>query len=80
MTRSSLRCVRDEDGGFTATALGTESTPGRDSGRVARHGKDRVRAIFDESMELPKIIRLHFVREEIWRMSCRATFEGPRFW
>jgi hypothetical protein len=27
--------------------------------------KDAVKCYFDESMEVPKIIRLHFVREEI---------------
>ncbi len=27
--------------------------------------KDAVRCYFDETMEAPKIIRLHFVREEI---------------
>jgi hypothetical protein len=27
--------------------------------------REAVRCYFDETMELPKIIRLHFVREEI---------------
>jgi hypothetical protein len=32
---------------------------------MARHVKDAVQRYFDETMEAPKIIRLHFVRDEV---------------
>jgi hypothetical protein len=56
----------DVDGGYTATALGygiyTQSNSLDElRGRV----RDAVACYFDESDEGPKIIRLHFVRDEV---------------
>lgn len=60
--------VREDeaDGGFTATALGYGiSTQAETLEELRSAVKDAVNCYFDESMQRPKIIRLHFVREEI---------------
>jgi predicted RNase H-like HicB family nuclease len=60
--------VREDevDGGFTASALGYGiHTQGDAVEELRAMVKDAVRFYFDESMEAPKIIRLHFVRDEI---------------
>ena len=60
--------VRDDeaDGGFTASALGYGiHTQGETVEEVRAMVKDAVRCYFDEGMEAPKIIRLHFVRDEV---------------
>lgn len=53
------------EGGFTARALG-ESVFAEADNLTDLHGKvrDAVRCHFDED-RIPKVIRLHFVREEI---------------
>ena len=60
--------VREDevDGGYTASALGYGiHTQGDSLEELRAMVKDAVGCYFDESMEAPKIIRLHFVREEI---------------
>jgi predicted RNase H-like HicB family nuclease len=60
--------VREDeaDGGFTASALGYGiHTQGDTVEEVRTMVKDAVRCYFDETMEAPKIIRLHFVRDEV---------------
>jgi len=60
--------VREDetDGGYTASALGYGiHTQGETMEELRAMVKDAVRCYFDETMEAPKIIRLHFVREEI---------------
>jgi predicted RNase H-like HicB family nuclease len=60
--------VREDevDGGYTASALGYGiHTQGDTLEELRAMVKDAVHCYFDESMEAPKIIRLHFVREEI---------------
>jgi predicted RNase H-like HicB family nuclease len=60
--------VREDeaDGGYTASALGYGiHTQGDSLDELRAMVKDAVRCYFDETMEAPKIIRLHFVREEI---------------
>lgn len=60
--------VREDevDGGFTASALGYGiHTQGNTVEELRSMVKDAVRCYFDESMEAPKIIRLHFVRDEV---------------
>jgi predicted RNase H-like HicB family nuclease len=60
--------VREDeaDGGYTATALGYGiHTQANTVEELRTMVKDAVACYFDESMEAPKIIRLHFVREEI---------------
>jgi predicted RNase H-like HicB family nuclease len=60
--------VREDevDGGYTASALGYGiHTQGNSLEELRAMVKDAVRCYFDETMEAPKVIRLHFVREEI---------------
>ena len=60
--------VREDeaDGGYTASALGYGiHTQGETLEELRAMVKDAVNCYFDETMEAPKIIRLHFVREEI---------------
>jgi len=60
--------VREDelDGGYTASALGYGIHTQADSLEELRAMvKDAVRCYFDETMVAPKIIRLHFVREEV---------------
>jgi hypothetical protein len=53
------------DGGYTARALGESIFTEADSMKEL-HGqvRDAVRCHFDEG-EAPKVVRLHFVREEV---------------
>jgi predicted RNase H-like HicB family nuclease len=60
--------VREDetDGGYTAAALGYGiHTQGETLEELRTMVRDAVACYFDERMEAPKIIRLHFVREEI---------------
>ena len=53
------------EGGFTARALGTSIfTEAEDLEGLHANVRDAVSCHFDEAMR-PKMIRLHFVREEI---------------
>ena len=66
MTEIIFEVREDEaDGGYTATALGYGiSTQAETVEELRAMVKDAVNCYFDESMQAPKIIRLHFVREE----------------
>ena len=60
--------VREDevDGGYTATALGYGiHTQGNTLDELRTMVKDAVNCFFDETMKSPKIIRLHFVRDEV---------------
>jgi predicted RNase H-like HicB family nuclease len=60
--------VREDevDGGYTANTLGFGiHTQGETLEELRTMVKDAVKCYFDESMEAPKIIRLHFVRDEV---------------
>jgi predicted RNase H-like HicB family nuclease len=60
--------VREDevDGGYTASALGYGiHTQGETLEELRAMVKDAVDCYFDESMESPRIIRLHFVRDEV---------------
>ena len=60
--------VREDevDGGYTATALGYGiHTQGDTLEELRAMVKDAVDCYFDETMEAPKLIRLHFVRDEV---------------
>jgi hypothetical protein len=53
------------EGGFTARALGESIfTEGNDLADLHAQVRDAVRCHFDEG-KVPKVIRLHFVREEV---------------
>ena len=54
------------DGGYTASALGYGiHTEGDSLENIRRNVKEAVDCYFDDTMPRPKLIRLHFVREEI---------------
>jgi predicted RNase H-like HicB family nuclease len=60
--------VREDevDGGYIATALGYGiHTQGETLEDLRAMVKDAVKCYFDESTPSPKIIRLHFVRDEV---------------
>jgi predicted RNase H-like HicB family nuclease len=60
--------VRDDeiDGGYTASALGAGvHTEGDTLEELRANVKEAVDCYFDETMEAPKVIRLHFVRDEV---------------
>ncbi|HEY1646564.1 MAG TPA: 2-oxoisovalerate dehydrogenase [Terracidiphilus sp.] len=60
--------VRDDevDGGYTANALGYGiHTQGDTLEELRAMVKDAVACYFDDTMQSPKIIRLHFVRDEV---------------
>ena len=54
------------DGGYSASALGYGiHTEGETLPELRANVKEAVDCYFDENMDAPKIIRLHFVRDEI---------------
>ncbi len=54
------------DGGYTASALGVGiHTQGDTLEELRGNVKEAVDCYFDETMEAPKVIRLHFVRDEV---------------
>ena len=60
--------VREDevDGGYNASALGYGiHTQGDTLDKLRAMVKDAVDCYFDETMEKPSIIRLHFVRDEV---------------
>jgi hypothetical protein len=60
--------VREDeiDGGYNAMALGYGiHTQGDSIEELRSMVKDAVNCYFDEKMEAPRMIRLHFVRDEV---------------
>ena len=56
----------EADGGYTAHALGYAiHTQGDTLEELRTMVKDAVESYFDETMPSPKVIRLHFVRDEV---------------
>jgi predicted RNase H-like HicB family nuclease len=54
------------DGGFTASALGIGiHTEGETIEELRANVSEAVDCYFDETMEAPRIVRLHFVRDEV---------------
>ena len=66
-TEIIFEVTEDEmDGGYSATALGYGiHTQGDSVEEVRCNVREAVDCYFDESMERPGLIRLHFVRDEI---------------
>ena len=63
--------VREDeaDGGYTASALGVGIHTEADSrAELRRNVREAVEAYFDESMKAPHVIRLHFVRDEVFAL------------
>jgi hypothetical protein len=60
--------VREDevDGGFTASALGVGiHTEAENLEDLRNNVREAVDCYFDEDSDAPKIIRLHFVRDEV---------------
>ena len=60
--------VREDeiDGGYTASALGVGvHTQAETLEELRANVKEAVDCYFDETMDAPKVIRLHFVRDEV---------------
>ncbi len=56
----------DVDGGYTASALGYGiHTQGDTTDELRRNIKEAVECYFDNAEDIPQIIRLHFVRDEV---------------
>ena len=66
-TEIIFEVTEDEvDGGYTASALGYGiHTQGDSVEDVRDNVREAVDCYFDETMERPGLIRLHFVRDEI---------------
>jgi predicted RNase H-like HicB family nuclease len=61
--------VREDevDGGYTAAALGHGiHTEGNTLAELRANVREAVEAFFDETMDAPRVIRLHFVRDEVF--------------
>ena len=67
MTEIIFEVTDDEvDGGYSASALGYGIHTQGDSLEEIRHNvKEAVDCYFDESMTRPKLIRLHYVHDEV---------------
>lgn len=67
MSEIIFEVLEDEvDGGYTANALGYGiHTQGETLEELRVMVKDAVDCYFDETMPAPRIIRLHFVRDEV---------------
>ena len=56
----------ESDGGFIASALGFGiHTQAEDVEELRLQVREAVDCYFDEAMDAPKLIRLHFVRDEV---------------
>ena len=67
MTEIIVEVTEDEvDGGYSASALGYGiHTQGDSVEEIRTNVKEAVECYFDDDMSRPKLIRLHFVRDEI---------------
>ena len=67
MTEIIFEVTEDKvDGGYTASALGYSiHTQGDSVEDIRRNVKEAVACHFDDAMPRPKLIRLHFVRDEV---------------
>ncbi len=69
MSRTEIifEITEDEiDGGYSASALGYGiHTEGATLEEIRRNVREAFDCYFDETMERPSVIRLHFVRDEI---------------
>ncbi len=67
MTEIIFEVREDEvDGGYTASCLGYGiHTQGETLDELRQMVRDAVRCYFDDPDAMPKLIRLHFVRDEV---------------
>ena len=66
-TEIIFEVTEDEaDGGYSASAIGFGiHTQGDSPEELRRNVKEAVDCYFDEGMSKPRLIRLHFVRDEV---------------
>lgn len=66
-TEIIFEVIEDElDGGYSASALGFGiHTQGDSLADLRRNVREAVDCYFDDSMDRPRLIRLHFVRDEV---------------
>lgn len=58
---------KDIEGGYTAHALGLGIfTQGEDIPGLKANIRDAIRCHFDDEKDIPKVIRLHMVTEEVF--------------
>ena len=67
VTEIIFEITKDEvDGGYSATALGYGiHTQGDSVDDIRRNVREAVDCYFDDGVPRPKLIRLHFVRDEV---------------
>ena len=67
LTEIIFEVTEDEvDGGYSANALGYGiHTQGDSVAEIRSNVKEAVNCYFDDKMARPKLIRLHFVRDEV---------------
>ena len=66
MTEILFLVEEDPSGGFTARAAGMPIfTQGEDEDELRRNVLDAVRCHFDDESSRPRMVRLHFVRDEV---------------
>ena len=54
------------DGGYSASALGYGiHTQAETLGELRNNFREAVECYFDETMQRPKLIRLHFIRDQV---------------
>lgn len=66
MTELLFLVEEDSEGGFTARSVGPSIFTQADSReQLIEAIRDAVRCHFDRDDDLPKVLRLHFVRDEV---------------
>jgi predicted RNase H-like HicB family nuclease len=66
MTEIVFQIDEDPEGGFTARAVGASIFTEADTlEELKRNVRDAVQCHFDDPADRPKVIRLHFVRDEV---------------
>jgi hypothetical protein len=69
MTELVFVVEEDIDGGLTAKAVGEGIfTEGDDMEQLRQNIRDAVRCHFDDPKDRPRIIRLHFTRDEVFAL------------
>ena len=57
------------DGGYSASAMGLSiHTQGETLDELRRNVREAVECYFDEGEDHPRVIRLHFVRDEVFTL------------
>jgi hypothetical protein len=66
MSELVFQVEEDADGGFTAKAAGAAIFTEADSiEELRRNVREAVECYYDRPSDMPKVIRLHFIREEV---------------